>query len=298
MSHRAGYAGRPVRSTLWLVGHLLAAPAWGHGDMHGQIEQVSAQIRAQPHEVELRIKRARLLQLDENWAAAAADYDQAELLAPTLAAVHLGRGRLLLASGQLDEAAVELGKFLAQKPDHAEALRLQGQVEAKRSRPTEAAASFRRAVELSPQPEPDQYLEWARAVAAAGPDQRLAAIAVLDQGLARLGNLPALGLPATEYEIALQRYDAALARLKRLGASSPRPDTWLERQGDVLVLAGRNAAASENYRAALDFLSRQSPIVQARPATQERRRQLEMKLAKLSNATRREDAPARTTETR
>src|SRR5205814_10631343 len=105
------------------------------------------------------------------------------------------------------------------------------------------------------------------------------AVALLDEGVARLGNTPALGLRALDFEIALARYDAALARIDRLAEGAARTEAWDERRGDVQRLAGREDAARQSYRAALDAIARLPVRLATTRATTELRARIERKLA-------------------
>lgn len=260
------------------------APVLGHGDVHGQIEEVSRVIREHPKDVEAHLRRARLHQLDGDWVASAADFDRAEVLAPALATVRLGRGQMLFAAGRLDEALSELDAFVAQKPDHAEGWITRARIEARRGQPTRAVGDFRRGIDLAVRPEPELFVECAQAWASMTPPRWSEAVAVLEQGIGRLGYLPSLGLPALDYELRLGRFDAALARVDRMAKGASRPETWQMRRGDILRAAGRREEAGEAYRDALASVGRLSPVVQARPTTQALRREIEQRLTSVGTS--------------
>lgn len=284
MSHLPRRAWTKLRGVTLAAGWLILGTACGHGDLHLQIEQITAQIRQTPQDVALYLRRARLHHLHEAWPEAAADFDQAEVLVPTLDAIHLGRGQMLLAAGRLTEAQTELDKFLAEKPQHVTGLITRARIELRRGQPSSAAADFLRALELSPHPEPELYVECAQSLATPDADTRhlQEAVAVLDRGLAKLGPLPSLGLPALDLELRLGRFDAALERIQRLSATAPRQETWLARRGDVLRQAGRMAEARESYRAAADAIARLPAHIRAHPATVELTASLTRRLAAVS----------------
>ena len=73
----------------------------------------------------------------------------------------------------------------------------------------------------------------------------------LDEGLRRLGPLTTLQLFAIDFELANNRYEAALARLETITAQSPRKEPWLARRGEILEQAGRAAQARLAYEQAL-----------------------------------------------
>ena len=258
----------------------LAGVAFAHGDLHEQIANVTAQIRKSPDSADLYLKRAELHRLHEEWPAAAADYNRAEQLAPTAVATHLGRGKLLLATGRLDEAKAELGKFIAANPGHVDALVTRARVETKRKEPLAAAGDFARAIALAPRPEPEFYLERAQSLAAAGDDHIAEALRCLDDGTEKLGNLPTLGLYAIELDLRRKNFDAALARVEKLSAGSPRKEGWLERRGDILTAAGRPGEARTAYAAASEALRALPAHRRATKATSELEERLKQKTAR------------------
>ena len=70
------------------------------------------------------------------------------------------------------------------------------------------------------------------------------AIAGLDEGIARLGGAMQLEELALTQETEIGAWDAAIARVQRLGAESARPEFWRARAAELLECAGRNAPVS------------------------------------------------------
>ena len=70
------------------------AAAHAHGDLHEQIEEVSAAI-AQAPSAALFLKRGELHRAHRDFEPALADYDDAELLEPEMEALFFARGRAL-----------------------------------------------------------------------------------------------------------------------------------------------------------------------------------------------------------
>lgn len=275
---RLGRASARRRLAGLLLGLALApGPAWSHGDLHEQIEAISARIRADPGNAQLVFHRAELYRDHQDWAHAAADYDRVEVLAPGQAAVHLGRGRLWLDMGKFDEARVELDRFLAAEPKHSAAYADRARIAQAQARFGDAAADFARAIEFADAADAELYIGRARALAAVG--KRDEAIACLDEGSARLGQPPTLGLLAVQFEQDAGRFQAALDRLDRLRAGAPRQEAWLERRGDVLAAAGRHEEARVDWTDALAALLALPVRLAATPSMQALRKRLELKLA-------------------
>ena len=95
-----------------------------------------------------------------------------------------------------------------------------------------------------------------------GGDGLTRALHSLDEGIVRLGPIVTLELEAIEVELRLNRYDAALARVDRISAQTPRKDSWLARRGAILERAGRLDEAHAAYRAALDAATSQPERIQ------------------------------------
>ena len=121
-----------------------------------------------------------------------------------------------------------------------------------------AAEDFTRAITAEEEvgrTSPEHYLERARALASEGGEAVGEALRGLDEGLGRLGPIPALQLYAIDLEVVRRGYDAALARLDAVMAQSPPSGPWLARRGEVLERAGRPSDARVAYEQALADLA-------------------------------------------
>jgi tetratricopeptide (TPR) repeat protein len=214
---------------------------------------------------------------------ALADYATALGMDPSLDAVRLARGRLLLEARRPSEALPDLDHFLTAHADHSEALVVRARARASTGDAPGARDDYDRALRLAPNP--DWFIERARLVReSAGPN---AAIEGLDEGLARLGPIVTLTLEAIECELALGRHDAALAHLDRLiSVSGPHPQ-WTVQRGDILAAAGRPGDARQAFSAALS-------AIDALPPSRQRTRQIQALRARCTAALSALDTPART----
>ena len=238
----------------WIVFALvLVAPllARAHGDLHDQITAVTDQIRQDPHNGMLFLKRGELYRVHGDWDAARADYDLVKEFAPEFAAVDFYRGRMMLEAGQPKAARHCLDRFLKSQPNHADALIARARVCMKLGEDVAAADDFTRAIACLPEPKPDYYLERAQALTSAGDLHMADALRGLDEGIKKLGPLVVLQLRAIDLELLRKNYAGALERLERILAQSPRRETWLARKGDILEQAGRTQEAREAFAAAL-----------------------------------------------
>jgi predicted Zn-dependent protease len=221
-----------------------------HEGLHEQIAALTAKIKRDPKNASLYLQRGELHRLHRDWSRAAADYDRAARLQPSLKIVDLARGKMLFESGRLQRSKSTLDRFLSRQPGHYEGLLTRARVLAKLEKRSDAARDFTEALTASSVPEPELYLE--RASVLAGDEQQITeALRGLDEGIAKLGPVVTLQLAAIDLELRRHHYDAALTRLDQITAQSERKETWLVRRGEILKLAGRNDEARAAFNAAL-----------------------------------------------
>jgi predicted Zn-dependent protease len=234
---------------VWLVSPVFLR---AHGDVDEHIAALTEQIRQDPRNPRLYLKRGELHRDRHHWTAAEADYNRAARLDPGLAVVELARARKLFESGRASKALPRVDGYLARQPDDAEARVLRARILAKLSRGVEAAREFTQAIEQTAEPQPEHYIERAQALVRSGPQHRAEALCGLDEGIQRFGPLVTLELLAIDFELKDKDYDGALSRLEAIAAQSPRQETWLARRGEILMWAGRPAEARLAFQAALE----------------------------------------------
>lgn len=277
-------------SNAWrLFGLMLAALAWpnpglAHGDLHGQIEELTKQLTKQPKNAELYLRRGELHRAHRDWDAAQADYDRSLTLAPQYRAVHLARGRMFLEADWPLSAKVALSRFLEFEPKHSGALAFRARARVKLREYLAAADDFTASIGSSPEPVPELYIERAQALTEAGEDHFGTALAGLEEGVRKLGPIVTLQLYAIDLEVKLKRIDAALARLDQLAAQSPRQETWLARRGEILRQAGRTAEAQRAFVAALEAIAKLPAARREVPAMVELEKRLRDALQELAEA--------------
>jgi len=234
----------------------LAAPgaAHAHPGFDERIAAADRRVAEAPGDPAAYLERAELQRRHGDWRAALADLERAAGLAPSSPPppeLDYARGLALLDAGRPREAEAALDRYLERAPESPAALAARGRARAAQGRQREAAGDFAAAVERQPAPLPDYYLERARALAAAGDAYVDEALRALDEGLARLGAVPALALAAVDLELRRGAVEGALRRLDRLDQAGPQPLAWRVRRAEVLEQAGRSAEARESYARAL-----------------------------------------------
>src|SRR5262245_49492341 len=168
------------------------------------------------------------------WRAALADLSHAQQLDPAMAAVELARARLYVDAHAPQRALEALDAFDARVPEHAGSALLRARSLARLGRGEEAAAAFDRAIALAATPDPDVYFARAEHLFALGGEARARAVRGLDEGSARLGGAMQLEELALRFESDMGEWDAALARIERLGAAAPRRERWQARASELL----------------------------------------------------------------
>lgn len=238
---------------IWVGAALIASMptlVTAHGDDQVIIDALTEELAKKP-EAELFIRRGELYRHHQDWTRAAADYESAARHDPKLKVIDYFRGRLLLEAGAPSNAQAFVDRYVANSPDEPEAWFLQGEVRAALRDPAAAADSFGEGIRRSPRPRPEHYVRRAELQAAAAGANRRAVMAGIDEGIARLGPVLSLVDFAIALELEAENYAGALARIAIAMEHTPRRETWLVRQGDILVKAGRADEAVAAYRAAL-----------------------------------------------
>lgn len=244
-------------ATYLALAGLDARRAQAHRGVDEQIVELDRVIQAGPVSAGLYLRRAELHRIHRDWEAARADYQSAYALAPDLLAVTLAHGRMSQESGRADEALQHLDSFLRTHPDHVEARIIRARALLALARYDEAVTEYERASASAARAGqgaggfgPDQILEQARALTAAG--RYVQALKVLDDGLNRLGQPVTLQLYAIDVERHLGDYRAALMRADLLPEARHNRVRWFARRAEILAETGRIGAARDSYRQALD----------------------------------------------
>jgi tetratricopeptide (TPR) repeat protein len=255
-----------------------------HGDVHEQIDALTKQISKEPAKAALYAQRGELHRVHGDWDAALADFDQVGVLDPKWPTLDFLRGRVLAEAQWLRSAKISLDRFLERRPEHVEARVVRARVLVQLGQRLAAVQDYTRALAKTIEPRPDLYIERAQALAAEGRAHLDQAVEGLDEGMRKLGPLATLQLTAVDLEAKRNRLDAALARLDKLAAQSPRQEAWLARRGNLLREAGRFTEARAAYWAALAALEKLPPTRRNVPAMVELEKQIRAALATLEPA--------------
>ena len=226
-------------------------PAFAHADINVRIAGINARIAADPDDPQLYLRRGELHRAHRAWSAALDDYQYAVRLAPGLPEADYYTGRMWLEAGRPELARPGLDRFLALRPDHADALLTRSRALAGLAEYNAAVTDLTRAIALLDPPAPEHYLERAQLLVARGPDFVDEALRGIDRGTVRLGPLVSLIQFAVEIDAGRGHHDAALARIGSLPRAVRQTPRWQARRGDILLAAGRKPQARTAYVAAL-----------------------------------------------
>lgn len=257
--------------------------AFGHGPLDQQIADVTKEIRQNPNDPNLFLKRGELHHFHEDWPAALADFDTAAQLDPKLTIVELYRGKTLLAAGKPLEAKAALDRFFVDNPDHVDGLLTRARTLVRLGQFEAASKDYTKVIALIDEPQPEYFLERAQALEWAGEKHYPQALAGLDEGLHKIGQVVTLQLYAIELELKLSRFDAALARLELISQQSRRQEKWLMRRGEILEKAGRLSEAREAYHQALEAIASLPPTRRNNKAVMEMESQLRSALNRIGS---------------
>jgi tetratricopeptide (TPR) repeat protein len=247
---------------------------WAQDDLQEQITAVTKEIKKNPRDTALFIRRGNLYRGRSDYDAAQADYDYAATLDPKLQILDFLRGQVFFEAKWFLSAKVALDRFLSHQPNHVEALITRARVLIQLGQRLAAVQDFTQALAHTAESRPDIYLERAQTLTAEGSAYFDQALSGIDEGIRKLGPLVTLQLYAIDLEVKQKQFDAALARLEQTSAQSPRKETWLERRGEILREAGRPQEAREAFKAALAALDTLPAPRRNVPAMQELEKRL------------------------
>jgi len=256
---------RAVCLLMFVASSTVAFHVHAHGDLHERIAALTAQLHTNAANPELWLQRADLHRQHGDFDAAQTDLDRAVQLKPGWASAALQQARLAFDRQDFPATVQASGDCLRLDPASAAARVLRARALAHLEQWSPAIADYDAVLSRTnaARPLPDLFLERARAQAALG--KLDAAVRGLDDAVQQLGDTPSFALPAIEYERQRGAYAAALARLERAGKFFDR-ENFLALRGEILLQAGRSAAAAKDFSTALAALEQLPTERRALPA--------------------------------
>ena len=273
----------PTKAFLPLIACLLLVlvPRVGatHPSAQHTIGMLSDAIRADPVDQTLYLRRGHLYSNEGQLELALEDLRKAEELGdPVLAAFDLGV--LHYRMGELGAARRYFDVFLERFPEQGPALEYRARVRRDAGDHAGALEDFEAYFALQSSPNPGDYVSAAEMLAGLEGRGEPAALAMLDEGIERLGMIPQLQRPAIELEKRRGNLPAAIDRLEALRPVLGGSPDWKVDMGELQLMAGRPDQARTLFADAsrqLDGLRETA----ARKATRERLGRLEAQLAEI-----------------
>ncbi len=262
-------------SGMLIIGCSLVATA--HDGIHEQIVSVTKAIRKAPNNPALYLKRAELYRLHKEWQNSARDFGKARSIDPKLTIVDLGRGKLLLDSGQFAKAKVALEIFLAKEPRSFEGNLTLARIYRQMKDISSSADFFSRAIGISPQDSIEIYLERSDILASVGNFH--GALSGLDEGIIILGPISTLVSAAIDLEIKRGNFNYALLRLDSFSAGLQNKESHLLRRAQIQLMAGRRCEARKSLQMSQSLFDALSPSRRNIRAIKEQTAQLNRSLA-------------------
>ena len=264
-----------------MVAGVSSPSALAHPEIELQLANVSAQIEQSPGEAKLYLQRGQIHRVHRDWQAGMADFRRAEELDPELHRVALAIGRLMIEAGKPKQALPPLERFLQGQPGDPEGLILRGRGQGELGETLAAAADFDAALPKLRRPTPELYIERARILFDGGEPFQARALAGLEQGIERLGDLFTLHRYAAELEIRSDQPEAALRRAQALIEKSGGNVSWRILEAELLVALQRAPEARISYRQALDTIAALPLHRRRTPAVTEKKQLIGKALAEL-----------------
>lgn len=249
-----GHAFGHVRSRLGLavLASLVSATALAHVGIDELDSRAKAIVAAKPDSPEAHLDLSRVLQEERQWDAALVAVEEAAALGADPDVVGARRAGIYLDAGFPRMAKVEIDRVLARRPTAYDLLHQRGRAWLALGDAEAAAKDFGEAIAKGSRPTPEQVLARRDALLALG--KKREALGALDEGMARVGPVVSLTMPAIDLELELGRPDAALGRLDALAKTSAPNPLWIARRGEILAQAGRTGDARAEYAKALALL--------------------------------------------
>lgn len=233
---------------------LLAPQVLAHGDVHEQIDQISAQVHDQPDNPLLLMERGRLHLIDGNPHAAVPDLEKALQMDPENDEALMLHAGALLKSGNAEKALPIVEQILLKQPQHREGLLIRARSLCAVSRFADGVEAYDKVLNNIPRPGPDLFIEQARTAAQSDPHGYRDAVNYLEKGMDILGPLPSLQIEALNYEASNHDVDAAVKRIDELLALGGRQEEWYVRRAEILESSGREFEAHVDYKSAIQMM--------------------------------------------
>lgn len=233
----------------------LSSPLHSHPDPSHTLAEIDGHLAAAPDDPGLLTRKAELFLKTGHVRQAIPIAVKVLSLAPDDPSALLLQARVSSARGNHEAAIKRVEEINLRFPDFAEAWALMATLRHRAAQTDEAIAARLRQLETDAHPDPGDFLNAADWLSQRGtPGDKEMAIALLDKGILRYGNVTELQRTAIRLECSLARYEAALKRVDVLVAKY-RPSTEFSLiRADIHEAAGNHSEAASACDSAIALL--------------------------------------------
>lgn len=255
---------------------LLACLAEAHPGAHLVIDHFTAEIEERPLDQALRIQRGIAYSGDGQYEQALADFRRAEELGDPVA-VAFDLGVLYYRMEDFAGARRCFDIYLDKYPGHAQTLEYRARLRRDTGDAAGAVQDYRDYFARTARPNPGDYSAAALLLSSMPTEGEEPALALLDEGMSRLGLIPQLQQQAIALELRRGRTDRALARQRALEPVLGDSPDWKVDMGELLLQSGNKAEAERQFRLAVEQLETLRPT----PARRALRDKAQQRLAEV-----------------
>lgn len=253
-----------------------------HGDLHEQIEEVSAQIKSNPNSVELLLKRGLLYRAHGTYELALKDMAKVEELNPSQQDIDFLMGDLLELNNSLEEGFEYVNRYILKNPNNSAALMVRSRLHEKSKNFKNAELDYRQAIQFHPKPRAQFYYKWADLILDVDSTNFNTAAKAIDAGMNRLGRLITLEQRAIEYLEQGEQYDEAIARIDVIIKKLRRHEKWLIKKAGIESTKGDHTSARQTYELAKAAISKLPARYQKSELVQNELKEIEEGIVALS----------------
>ena len=218
----------------------MAGLVMAHPGQHEQLARINRAIDQQPEQQALYLQRGMIYSSGGQFAEARTDYARAEQLGPPVLVAY-EFGVLYYRMGDFARATNYLDQYLAQFPSSAAAYEYRARAAREAGDYDAAMADLEMYFQLHDSPHPGNYI-WA-AKMLREMDKTEKALALLDQGLDKLGLIPQLQRQAIELELERGQPVIAITRLETLRVPLKESPGWKLEMAELLIRTDRRQEA-------------------------------------------------------
>ena len=210
-------------------------PASTHPGTEQTLHHLDQLISTQPQQQALYLQRAWLLYLDGQLEYATADVSIAEKLGNPTEASFM-RGALSAAESAPIPAIHHYNQYLQLHPGNLTAIKARAEAERDAFRYTAALDDYQFFLANNPYPAPGHFLAAAGIAQLSGNSEL--ALALIDQGIDKIGLTPPLQQYAVELELGRRHFQAAIQRWQALATAMNSGPLWRMQMAELYFAAG------------------------------------------------------------